>query len=161
MNEFVHTVTGWLSLPEAGLGVVFLMSLLAATILPLGSEPALLGYVALMPQAVWPAIGVATAGNTLGSVITYLMGAGAQRVLCTASDKQPGRWQRRAEGLALRFGAPVLLFSWVPLLGDPLCAVAGWLRLPFWPCLGWIALGKFARYVVICGLLLHFFVPVA
>ena len=56
------------------------------------------------------------------------MGAGAQRVLCTASDKQPGRWQRRAEGLALRFGAPVLLFSWVPLLGDPLCAVAGWLR---------------------------------
>ncbi len=153
-------VIGWFALPEVGLGAVFLISLLAATILPLGSEPALLGYVAWMPQAVWPAIVVATLGNTLGAVITFWMGAGAQRVFSKASGTQSGRWTRRAESLALRFGAPILLFSWVPLIGDPLCAVAGWLRLPFWPCLGCITLGKFVRYAVICAILLHVFSPV-
>ncbi|TPW15303.1 MAG: hypothetical protein FD130_1229 [Halothiobacillaceae bacterium] len=48
-----------------------------------------------------------------------------------------------------RYGSVILLFSWVPLLGDPLCVAAGWLRLSFVPCLLFIALGKAARYGVI------------
>ena len=149
----------WFALPEVGLGAVFLISILASTILPLGSEPALLAYVALSPDAVWPAIGVATFGNTLGAVITFWMGAGAHQALARTTGAPPGRWQRRAEALADRYGAPILLFSWLPFIGDPLCAVAGWLRLPFWRCLGCMALGKFVRYVVVCGVLLHFFAP--
>jgi membrane protein YqaA with SNARE-associated domain len=51
-----------------------------------------------------------------------------------------------------RWGSPVLLLSWVPLLGDPLCVAAGWLRLnPWWATL-FIALGKFGRYWVIAVL---------
>jgi len=52
-----------------------------------------------------------------------------------------------------RFGAPILLLSWLPLIGDPLCAMAGWLRLPWRACLFFIVLGKFARYLVLAGLL--------
>jgi membrane protein YqaA with SNARE-associated domain len=166
-------------LPEFGLGAIFLVSLLASTLLPLGSEPALLTYVALTPSAVWLAVGVATAGNTLGGVITYWMGAGARRALAgppedsgpamaaqfvedvvpasEAKTTRPGRWQAHAEFLAQRFGAPVLLFSWLPLVGDPLCGVAGWMRMPFWSCLFYIAVGKFARYAVICAAMLQFF----
>ncbi len=161
-----------MTLPEVGLGAVFLISLLASTLLPLGSEPALLAYVALTPSAVWPALAVATLGNTLGGVLTYWMGVGAKRAVTAAvKPSQPdsavservqgtatGRWQRHAHSLAQRFGAPVLLLSWLPLVGDPLCAVAGWLRLPFGPCLFYIALGKFARYALICGVLLGFFI---
>jgi membrane protein YqaA with SNARE-associated domain len=155
------SLLSWLSLPEVGLGAVFLISLLASTLLPLGSEPALLAYVALTPSAVWLAIGVATLGNTLGGVITYWMGAGAQRAFASRAQGDPARLgssaESRAQALAQRFGAPVLLFSWLPLVGDPLCGVAGWMRLPFVPCLIYIALGKCARYALICGVLLHFF----
>ncbi len=167
----MQSLLNWLALPEVGLGAVFLISFLASTLLPLGSEPALLAFVALTPSAVWTAILVATLGNTLGGVVTYWMGVGAHRLLQRQSQsdlsgpaaapanhvQQPDRWQQRAQTLAHRFGAPVLLFSWLPLVGDPLCGVAGWMRLPFGPCLVYIALGKFARYLLICGVLLHFF----
>ncbi len=172
LEHFMQSLFSWLSLPEVGLGAIFLISLLASTLLPLGSEPALLAYVALIPSEVWPAIGIATLGNTLGGVITYWMGVGAHRALagraqretveqaplCSGPAQQTGRWQQRAQALVHRFGAPVLLLSWLPLVGDPLCGVAGWMRLPFGPCLIYIAIGKFARYALICGGLLHFFV---
>lgn len=48
-----------------------------------------------------------------------------------------------------RFGPKACVLSWLPLVGDPLCAVAGWLKLPFWPCVAWMALGKFLRYLVL------------
>ena len=171
LEQFTQSLLSLLSLPEVGLGAIFLISLLAATLLPLGSEPVLLAYVALTPSAMWAAIGIATLGNTLGGVITYWMGLGAHRAL--SGRKQPklsghtpaeakhdfpsGRWQLRAQALAQRFGAPVLLLSWLPLVGDPLCGVAGWMRLPFVSCLIYIAIGKFVRYVVICLVLAHFF----
>ena len=40
------------------------------------------------------------------------------------------------------------------VIGDPICAVAGWLKLPFWPCMGWMAAGKFLRYLTLTSLLL-------
>jgi membrane protein YqaA with SNARE-associated domain len=46
-----------------------------------------------------------------------------------------------------RLGPKACLLAWLPIFGDPLCAVAGWLRMPFWPCLFYMAIGKFARYV--------------
>jgi membrane protein YqaA with SNARE-associated domain len=56
-----------------------------------------------------------------------------------------------------RIGARACLLSWLPLIGDPLCAVAGWLKLPFWPCLLYMAIGKFARYVTMTVTLLWLF----
>jgi len=152
-------------MPGVGLPAVFIVSLLAATILPLGSEPVLVGYLAAFPEMVWPAILVATVGNTLGSLVSYAMGAGAHGIFgrwrqrkysssaSVASNRVPPPVltpeRARAEKWVHRFGAPILLLAWLPVVGDPLCAVAGWLRLPFWPCVVYIALGKFGRYVAL------------
>jgi membrane protein YqaA with SNARE-associated domain len=152
-------------LPALGLGALFLISLLAATLLPMGSEPALAGYLFFQPDMLWPALAVATLGNSLGGVLTFWMGTVAhlayERLQAEPARQQsparsapsPSRWNRHATKLMQRFGPPVLLLSWLPLLGDPLCAVAGWMRLPFWPCVFFIALGKFVRYAIVCGLL--------
>ena len=51
----------------------------------------------------------------------------------------------------------MLFRSWLPIVGDPLCALAGWLRLPFWPCVGYMLVGKFLRYVVMTLALLGWF----
>ena len=51
--------------------------------------------------------------------------------------------------------------SWLPIVGDPLCAVAGWVRLPFWSCVFYMAIGKFMRYLLMTAglhqLILRFF----
>jgi len=53
-----------------------------------------------------------------------------------------------------RFGPKACLLAWLPVVGDPLCGVAGWLKLPFWTCVAYMALGKFARYVTMTSALL-------
>jgi membrane protein YqaA with SNARE-associated domain len=47
--------------------------------------------------------------------------------------------------------------SWLPIVGDPLCAVAGWLKFPFWPCVIYMAIGKFVRYLVMTAALVWVF----
>lgn len=157
LDALIQGLLAWLALPGVGLPAVFTMSLLAATVLPVGSEPVLLAYLSAAPDMFWVAIGVATVGNTLGGLVSYGMGAGAQGVF--------GRWRRqrrqgepspsltrervRAEKWIHTVGAPILLLAWLPVVGDPLCAVAGWLRLSFWQCAMYMAIGKFGRYVVL------------
>ncbi len=138
-----------LALPEYGLSTVFVVSLLSATLLPMASVPAVFGLVKLNPELFWPALVVATAGNTAGGMITYWMGYGAERAYEKVAQRQP----RDARALAWlqRWGPPACLLSWLPFVGDPLCGVAGWLRLPFWPCVLYMAIGKFARYLVYVG----------
>ena len=58
------------------------------------------------------------------------------------------RWHRVARYWLRKYGAKACLLSWLPVVGDPLCAVAGWLRLPFWACVGYMAVGKFLRYTL-------------
>ena len=53
-----------------------------------------------------------------------------------------------------RVGPKACLLSWLPGVGDPLCAVAGWLKLPFWPCLFYMAIGKFLRYATMTAVLM-------
>jgi membrane protein YqaA with SNARE-associated domain len=144
-----------LALPKFGLSTVFVVAMISATLLPLGSEPVVFGLVKLNPHLFWPAVLVATAGNTLGGAISWWMGYGAERAYETVVHRKPA--QVRALQWLERFGAKACLLSWLPIVGDPLCAVAGWLRLPFWPCVLYMAIGKFARYVVMTALLLWVF----
>lgn len=145
-----------LALPQVGLASVFVIALVSATLLPLGSEPAVLLLVRANPALFWPAILVATAGNTLGGIITWWMGYAAERTYELASHHPPPSLVKSPRALAWlrRFGARGCLLSWLPLIGDPLCAVAGWLRLPFWPCVLYMAIGKFARYVCMTAALI-------
>lgn len=145
-------LAAWLALPTNGLATVFVVALVSATLLPLGSEPAVFALVQLNPELFWPAILVATLGNTLGGAISWWMGLGTHH----AVDRLRGRPSEvRVLAWLRRFGPRACLLSWLPVVGDPLCAVAGWLRLPFWPCVAYMAVGKFARYLVMTTALIH------
>jgi membrane protein YqaA with SNARE-associated domain len=151
METWIEPLLALLALPQYGLSAVFVIAFISATLLPLGSEPAVWGLVRLNPDLFWPAVFVATAGNTLGGALTWWMGYGAEKayekVTHHAADHRALRWLER-------FGARACLLSWLPIVGDPLCAVAGWLRLPFWPCVAYMAVGKFARYLTMTAGLL-------
>jgi len=156
VDEWIPRLLDALALPEYGLSTVFVIAFVSATLLPMGSEPAVFGLVKLNPDLFWPAVLVGTAGNTLGGALTWWMGYGAERVYQKVAN-DPGASNPRALRWLERFGARACLLSWLPIIGDPLCAVAGWLRLPFWPCIGYMAIGKFGRYLVMTWALLHVF----
>jgi len=143
-----------LALPEVGLTTVFVVALISATLLPMGSEPAVFALVKLNPELFWPAILVATAGNTLGGLLSWLMGYGAHRAIDKARHRPT---ELRALRWLERFGPKACLLSWLPGVGDPLCAVAGWLKLPFWPCVFYMLVGKLARYLFMTVVLLYLF----
>lgn len=165
MSAAVNAVLAWLALPQVGLGAVFVVALVSATLLPMGSEPAVYALVHWQPEMFWPAVCVATLGNTVGGAISWWMGLGAHAAAdrwrahhpAAGEPAAPPTHAKRAERRALawlaRFGPKACLLSWLPVVGDPLCAVAGWLRLPFWPCVAYMAIGKFARYTVMTGFL--------
>lgn len=119
---------------------LFLSSFLAATLLPGGSELALFALLKLHPEQTLSALILATIGNTLGGVTTYAMA----RLL-------PQHLAPQRTAMAKRWGAPVLLLAWAPIIGDALCAAAGWLRLAWLPCALWMAVGKAARYLFVAA----------
>ncbi|GAB4472240.1 MAG: YqaA family protein [Burkholderiaceae bacterium] len=123
---------------EAGFAGLFIASLVAATLLPGGSELVLIAVVHQHPDALWQAVGVATAGNTLGAMTSYAIG----RLI-------PNRVQHRAIIDLHKYGYWALLFSWLPLVGDALAVAAGWLRFNPWLAMLLFAIGKLARYVLV------------
>lgn len=151
MEIWIQHLLALLALPEYGLSTLFVVAFVSATLLPMGSEPALFGLLKLNPDLFWPAVLVATAGNTLGGAVSWAMGLGSHRML----DKyRHSTTHLRALDWLERIGPKACLLSWLPVVGDPLCAVAGWLKLPFWPCMLYMAIGKFFRYVTMTAALL-------
>lgn len=122
----------------ASLLSLFLGSFFAATLLPGGSEAILFGVLKSYPEMLWPALLIATAGNTLGGMVSFGMGW-----------LLPQTQQLKHVDKVRRYGTPALLLAWTPLIGDALCLAAGWLRLNWWQAALFMALGKFARYWVI------------
>jgi len=136
-----------MSADSLSLWALFLSAFLASTILPGGSE-VLLGALALQSQDnPWILLMVATAGNTLGGMSTW----GVGRVLgwwYPSTGLTHEKYQRAVNWLR-RCGSPVLLLSWVPVVGDPLCLAGGWLRIHWVMAMFWIGIGKAARYAMI------------
>ena len=126
-----------------GLGALFVSSFLAATLLPGGSEVVFGALLLSDSVSVGAALVVATLGNTLGGLSTYLIG----RLV------PEGKTDARMIGWLRRWGSPVLLLSWLPLIGDALCLAAGWLRVNGLYATVFIAVGKGARYWVLAQLL--------
>lgn len=125
----------------ASLYSLFFSSLLGATLLPGGSEAVLYAVLKAYPGSDALALFVATLGNTLGGMISFGMG----RML---PPTQPIKHVAKVR----RYGTPVLLLAWTPLLGDALCVAAGWLRLCWWQAAIFMAIGKLARYSFIAAL---------
>lgn len=148
----IESATVWLlnllAVPDVGLTSIFIVSIVSATLLPLGSEPAVFAVIKANAALFWPAILVATVGNTIGGAIDYGLGYGAKKAF---SKERETRWF----GWLQRFGPKTLLLAWLPAIGDPLCALAGWLKMPFWHCVMYMAIGKFLRYVTMTTMLLY------
>jgi membrane protein YqaA with SNARE-associated domain len=154
MQAWLEHLLTLLALPEFGLSTVFVVAFISATLLPLGSEPVVFGLVKLNPDMFWPAILVATVGNTLGGMVNWWVGYGAHTVV----DKyRHSTTHVKALDWLEKLGPKACFFAFLPAVGDPLCAVAGWLKLPFWPCTAWGMAGKFLRYVVMTAALVWVF----
>ncbi len=129
---------------------LFASALISSTLLPGGSEALLVLQLKSALYPVWLLMLAAITGNVLGSMLTFAMGSWvARRYPLKALDK-PG--QQRALRWLQRFGPGSLLLAWLPLVGDPLCLVAGWLRFPLLLSLLLITIGKTLRYLLIGGI---------
>src|SRR5262249_50241114 len=116
---------------ESGLIGLAISSFVSARLLPGTSEIVLLALIQQHPEQFWNAIGVATVGNTLGAMTSYLLG----RLV-------PNRVSAKGVERVRRFGYPILLFAWVPIIGDAFPLAAGWLRFEPWSSALLLAIGK-------------------
>jgi membrane protein YqaA with SNARE-associated domain len=132
---------------------LFFASLLAATLLPGGSE-ALLLYDLSQNANIFLLVFVATLGNTMGSVINYVIGRkGIVYLIHKGYAKE--KYLQKAHIIFDRYGAAALLFSWMPVLGDPITFIAGVTEYDFKKFLFLVLIAKGIRYVVITGLYLQ------
>lgn len=136
-----------------GLPALFLLSFLASTLLPLGSEWLLVSLLLKGTDPVW-AVGLATAGNTLGAFTSYLIGLYGGDFLIRRVLRIDEKARQRAGRSFTRYGSWSLLFSWVPVIGDPLCLVGGLLKIGFVRFALLVFSGKLARYLAVCWLTL-------
>lgn len=128
---------------------LFLAALVAATLLPAQSELLLLAMLASRRFDAALLLLVASAGNVLGSTINWAIG----RFL---AHHRGARWfpvseaaMSKAEDRYRRFGTLSLLFSWLPIIGDPLTLIAGVLRMPLSRFLLLVTIAKAGRYLVL------------
>jgi len=131
----------------AGLWLLFSSSFLSSTLLPGGSEAILVyaAHEAFAPDALlWL---IATVGNTLGGMTGWLIGWWIQKRYPARALVKPSHQQ--AMHRLSRYGSPILLLSWLHIIGDPLCLAAGWAGIRPLPALLFIALGKGLRYALL------------
>ena len=124
--------------PAASLGSLFVASFLAATLIPFSSEAVLFAVLKLHADLFWPAIASATLGNTAGGMTTYLIGR-------LFGERKPLKHIEKVR----KYGAPVLLLAWLPVIGDGLVLAAGWLKIGWVEAAIWQAVGRLARYWVV------------
>ena len=133
-----------------GLWGLFGSALISSTLLPGGSE-VLLAYLTHQGEHnPWLLLAVATIGNTLGAIITLLMGV--LIAIGLLKDRPLSERQQRAVDWLRQRGAVILLFSWLPVVGDALCLAAGALRLPLLSAILFITIGKGLRYYAVIQL---------
>ena len=132
---------------EWGLWGLFFSSFISSTLLPGGSEAILAALQFNKTHDPLTLLSVATAGNTLGGLSSWLVGFLIAKRWPTKNLLKPD--QQRAADWLEQHGSPLLLLSWLPIIGDPLCLAAGWLKINFWSALLFITVGKAARYAVI------------
>lgn len=135
---------------------LLIVSFLSATLVPLTSEVAVVGMLAL-GYNVYLVIVTAVAGSFLGSLSNYLVGRQGTRFVLARFVRFEPRRLSQAERFFGRWGPIALLFSWVPLIGDPLTLVAGAVNVNLRSFMFWVLTGKIVRILVVVGLALHLF----
>ncbi|CAH5414860.1 Inner membrane protein YqaA, partial [Enterobacter cloacae] len=124
------------------LASLFASSFLSATLLPGNSEVVLVAMLLSGVSQPWLLVLIATMGNSLGGLTNVILGR-------FFPLRETSRWQEKAVGWLKRYGAATLLLSWMPVIGDLLCLLAGWMRISWGPVLFFLCLGKAVRYVLV------------
>ena len=132
---------------------LFVISFLAATILPLSSELTLAGLMATSSYDNLLLLIVATLGNILGSVANWILGFYSRNLSKKKWFPFKDEQIEKSSKWFNKFGRWSLLFAWVPIIGDPLTLAAGLLRVKFIQFLILVTIGKVSRYLVIFYLL--------
>ena len=127
---------------------LFASSFLSATLLPGNSEVVLIAMLLAGASQPWLLVLIAIIGNSLGGVTNVILGR-------LFPLRKTSRWQEKASGWLMRYGAAALLLSWAPVIGDLLCLLAGWMRISWGPVLFFLCLGKALRYIVIAAITLQ------
>lgn len=135
---------------------LFFVALGAASLLPMASEPVLVGMLLAADINPWLLVAVASLGNTLGSVINYVLGRLVERFRHRSWFPASEAALDRAQGWYHRWGRWSLLLSWAPVIGDPLTVVAGVMREPLWSFVLLVAIAKTGRYVALALITLGF-----
>ena len=130
------------------LAILFLSAFAASTILPMSSELVLGALAVAGASEIWLLLAVATAGNTLGAVVNWGIGRYAATWRSRLRSLDDAKYERASRWFA-RWGIWCLLFSWLPVVGDPLTLVAGVLRTPLLPFVLLVLVGKAARYLFV------------
>ena len=123
-------------------GSLFGSSFLSATLLPGSSKAVLIALLIAQKGSIYGLLLAASVGNTLGGLTNIILG----RLM---PPKGQGRWNDKAMTWLHRLGPAALLLSWLPVVGDLLCVLAGWLRFAWLPSVLFLAIGKTLRYIVI------------
>ena len=124
------------------LASLFASSFFSATLLPGNSEVVLVAMLLSGVSQPWLLVLIATMGNSLGGLTNVILGR-------FFPLREKSRWQEKAVGWLKRYGAATLLLSWMPVMGDLLCLLAGWMRISWGPVLFFLCLGKALRYVLV------------
>lgn len=124
------------------LASLFASSFLSSTLLPGNSEVVLVAMLLSGVSQPWLLVLIATMGNSLGGLTNVILGR-------FFPLREKSRWQEKAVGWLKRYGAATLLLSWMPVIGDLLCLLAGWMRISWGPVLFFLCLGKAVRYVLV------------
>jgi membrane protein YqaA with SNARE-associated domain len=133
---------------HAALPTLFLLSFLAATLLPIGSEWLLL-VLLVQGHSLLALVATASVGNFLGASTTYLIGRCGSELLTRRLLRIDDTQLERARTLYSRYGVWSLLLSWVPIVGDPLCLLAGIFKVDFALFSLPVLLGKTSRYAAL------------
>lgn len=136
----------------AAIWSLFLSAFISSTIAPGGSEAVLAYLLTKSPHQTQLLVIVATIGNTLGAMTTWFLGMLAAKKFPTVGTLS----ERKQKSLTIvrEKGRWVLLFSWLPVVGDALCFAGGWLKYPLISSCLIILAGKFARYAFIAWMLI-------
>ncbi len=141
-------------LASYGYSGLFLLSFLAATLIPLGSEWLVVALL-LDRHNPYLIVAVATIGNYLGACTTYLIGRYGGPWLTEKLLRIDSAAKEKAERFYSRYGSWSLLMSWLPIVGDPLCLVGGILQIGFRYFSLLVLTGKLARYATVAWLTLE------
>jgi len=125
---------------------LFVSALISSTLLPGGSEALLVYHAVNQTSPPITLLLVSTAGNSLGGMISWGMG---RWLVWRFPARQLKQQHQTAIERLQHWGSPVLLFSWLPIIGDPLCLAAGWLKTHWLASLLFIITGKALRYYIL------------